>query len=309
MLENVKNKNLEKTESENTNSLNENTTPNLEGGVRTYASDIAEMMKKEKGSIIKIALAEQQRREEFKKANNPVATKNIIVIFLGIALIVSGIMIFVYSVMSRAKSPDVINLSQNLPALLFSENQSHIDMTELNRRELLNAINTQVNNKTLGAGTINNLFISYRFGQTQSQVPVTMFMQKLGINIPDSFFQNLEDSFMLGVFNQEQTNELFLILKVKDFNEAFLSMREWEASMLSEFVNFFNIDTSSYGRVIFSKDFETVTLFNKESRILKDSSGLILLSYTFLDPKTLLVTTKGDSLDEILKRINLQTLK
>ncbi len=309
MLENVKNKNLEKTESENTNSLNENTTPNLEGGVRTYASDIAEMMKKEKGSIIKIALAEQQRREEFKKANNPVATKNIIVIFLGIALIVSGIMIFVYSVMSRAKSPDVINLSQNLPALLFSENQSHIDMTELNRRELLNAINTQVNNKTLGAGTINNLFISYRFGQTQSQVPVTMFMQKLGINIPDSFFQNLEDSFMLGVFNQEQTNELFLILKVKDFNEAFLSMREWEASMLSEFVNFFNIDTSSYGRVIFSKDFETVTLFNKESRILKDSSGLILLSYTFLDPKTILVTTKGDSLDEILKRINLQTLK
>lgn len=309
MLENVKNKNLEKTESENTNSLNENTTPNLEGGVRTYASDIAEMMKKEKGSIIKIALAEQQRREEFKKANNPVATKNIIVIFLGIALIVSGIMIFVYSVMSRAKSPDVINLSQNLPALLFSENQSHIDMTELNRRELLNAINTQVNNKTLGAGTINNLFISYRFGQTQSQVPVTMFMHKLGINIPDSFFQNLEDSFMLGVFNQEQTNELFLILKVKDFNEAFLSMREWEASMLSEFVNFFNIDTSSYGRVIFSKDFETVTLFNKESRILKDSSGLILLSYTFLDPKTILVTTKGDSLDEILKRINLQTLK
>lgn len=286
-----------------------NTPKKTEGSIRTYASDIAEMMRKEKGSIIKIALAEQQRREMYKKQRDPTSTKNIIIIFLGIILILGGIMIFVFSIVNRAKPVDVTVFSSNLPTFLFTESQVHIDMTELNRSELINLIQLHQADDTLVKDTIKNIFISYSFNNAQTQVPFAVFLQKLGINIPTPMYSNLDSSFMLGVYGLDGPNELFTIFKVKDFNEAFLSMREWESSMLSELVRLYDIDTSSYGKVIFSKEFETEILYNKEARLLRDSSGKILLSYVFLDKETIMVTTEAGSLDEILKRINLKTLR
>lgn len=282
----------------------------IEPGLRTYASDIADLMRKEKGSIIKIALAEQKRRDEYKKENNPVATKNIIVMLVGIGLIVGGIMIFVRSIMNRAAPVNQItNLNPSLPSFIFAENQVHIDMTELNRTELINAIKTQVANDTQIPGTINNLFISYQYSGLLVQAPITVFLQKLGINTPDNLFQNFESNFMLGVYNEDGPNELFLIFKLKDFNEGFAAMRDFEPSMLSEFVRLFDIDTSAYGRDIFNANFTTETLFNREARVLRDPDGKALLSYVFLDPKTVMITTKGDSIEEVSKRISLQTLK
>lgn len=281
----------------------------IEPGLRTYSSDIADMMKREKGSIIKIALAEQKRRDEFKTKHNPTATKNVVVIMLGLILIVGGVMIFVYSVLNRAKPVDVTNFSPDLPSFIFTENQVHIDMTELNRTELVNSIQTQVANETLVPNTINNLFVSYKVGTAQTQVPSTVFLQKLGVNIPDTLFQNLQPNFMLGIYTNPGSNELFIIFKVKDFNDTFLAMREWEATMLSEMVRLFKIDTSPYGKTIFSREFVTSTLFNKEARVLKDSQDKVLLSYIFLDPKTVMITTAGVSVEEVIKRLNLQTIK
>ncbi len=282
---------------------------NVEGGVRTYATDIAEMMRREKGSIIKIALAEQKRRDESMRRKDPTSTKNVIVIMLGLVLIVGGIMIFVYSIISRSRPVPVTNVSPTLPSFIFTENQVQIDMTDMNRTELIDAINTQLANATLVPGTINNLYVSYRTSAGQTMVPATVFFQKLGVNIPDTLFQNLYPGLMLGVYNQTAGNDLFLILRVKDFNDAFLAMREWESSMLAELVRLFDIDTSAYGKTIFSKDFVTETLFNKEARLVKDDAGKVLLSYIFLDPKTIMITTKIDSVEEVTKRLNLQTLK
>lgn len=281
----------------------------LDGVVRTYATDIAEMMKKQKGSIIKIALAEQERRNESKRNSDPTATRNIIVMMLGFILIVGGIMIFIYSIVNRDKPVDVVTTNTVFPSLLFTENQVQIDMTNLNKTELFNAIKVQVANRTLVPETINNLYISYKTPSGQIQVPATVFMQKLGIGIPDNLFQNLAPQFMLGIYSMEPQNNEFLIFKVKDFDSTFLAMRDWETSMLSDLLRLFEINTSSEGKAIFSKDFETITLYNKEARVLKDSTDKILISYIFLDQKTVMITTQTDAVQEVLKRLNLQTIK
>lgn len=281
----------------------------IEGGVRTYATDIAETMRREKGSIIKIALAEQERRNEFKKKLDPTATKNIVVMMLGFVFIVGGIMIFIYSVINRNAPVDVTRTNVVFPSLLFTENQVQIDMTELNRTEFFRAIHAQVDNQTLIPETINNLYVSYKTSFGQTTVPSTLFLTKLGIEVPETFFQNLDPQFMLGVYSKQPVNNQFLIFKVKDFNETFLAMRDFETSMLSAFLKLFRIDTKTDGKDIFNKSFETVTLFNKEARVLKDSTGKTVLSYIFLDPKTIMITTQTDAVQEVLKRLNLQTLK
>lgn len=276
---------------------------------RTYASDIAETMRREKGSIIKIALAEQSRRDEYKKKRDPTSTKNMIVVMLGLILIVGGVMIFVYSYLNREKPVAVTNFNSPLPSFLFTENQVQIDATILNRTELLNAIENQVGNQDLEPGTINNLYLSYKSPSGQVQLPATTFFQKLGIDVRDVLFQNLFPSFMLGVYNQPENNKLFVILKVKDFNETFLAMREFEDTMLTNFLRLFRIDTSAYGKAIFSKAFETQTLFNKEARVLLDPAGKTILSYIFLDPSTVMITTSTEAVEEVIKRMNLQTVR
>jgi hypothetical protein len=280
-----------------------------DGEVRTYATDIGEMMKKQKGSVIKIALAEQKRRDEYKKKTDPTATRNIVVVMLGFVLIVGGIMIFIYTVMNRARPVEVTNFVPTLPSFIFTENQVQIDVTELNRTELIAAIRAQVNNMTLGAETINNLFVSYRGVSGQAQIPSTAFLQKLGVDIPDTLALNLYPEFSLGVYSLPEGNDLFMILRVKDFNEAFSAMREWESYMLTEMVRLYSIDTKDYGKEIFTKDFENETIYNKEARILKDKAGKAILSYIFLDTRTVMITTQTDSVGEVIKRINQQTIK
>jgi hypothetical protein len=282
----------------------------LAGAVRTYATDIAEMMRKEKGSIIKIALAEQTRREKFQKKKDPTSTKNVIVVMLGFILIVGGIMVFIYAIINQNKPVSVVNTNNGiLPSLFFTENQVQIDMSNLNKSELFNAIQLQVENKTLVLKTINNLFISYNTTSGQTQVPSTVFVQKLNLNVPDNLFQNLYSQFMLGIYAKEPKNNLFVVFKIKDFNDSFIAMRDWEGTMLSDLVRLFRIDTSSAGKNIFNKNFETVTLGNKEARVIKDSEGNVMLAYIFLNSKTIMITSDTDSVEEVVKRLNLQTLK
>jgi hypothetical protein len=281
----------------------------IEGNIRTYATDIAETMRREKGSIIKIALAEQQRRNEFKEKINPVATKNLIVMMLGFVLIVGGIMIFIYSIFNQTRTETVTRTNVVYPSLLFTENQVQIDISELNRAEFLRAIHTQTDNQTLIPETMNNIYVSYKTSFGQTSAPSTLFITKAGIEIPETLFQNLDSQFMLGVYSKPPTNNQFLIFKIKDFNETFLAMRDFETNMLSNMLRFFRIDTKKDGKDIFSKQFETATLFNKEARVLKNSDGKIILSYIFLDSKTIMITTDTIAVQEVLKRLNLQTLK
>lgn len=281
----------------------------IEPGLRTYASDIAEMMRREKGSIVKIALAEQQRRDDFQKRRDPTSTRNIVVMLLGIALIVGGVMIFVYSIIGRGKPIAVTNYSIDLPSFFFTESQVHIDMTDLNRTELIKAIQNEVSSDNLSINTIKNIFISYHFNDNLIQTPSIAFLQKLGIDIPENLFSNLESNFMTGVYRGENGGELFLVFHVKDFNQSFTAMREWEGTLLSEMVRLFAIDTSVYGKEIFNKNFVTTIVSNKEVRVLQSDTGETIFSYAFLDPKTLLISTKGDSLNEILKRITLQSIR
>ncbi|MEZ4103092.1 MAG: hypothetical protein R3B55_00785 [Candidatus Paceibacterota bacterium] len=69
-------------------------------GIRTYSADIADIMRREKGSVIKIALAEQEKEKLIKKKRSD-KYKNLIVILLGVVFIVSGVLIFIYTIINR----------------------------------------------------------------------------------------------------------------------------------------------------------------------------------------------------------------
>ena len=65
--------------------------------IRTYASDLAEVMRTKQGSVVKIALAEQARRDIDEANASPTSKKNIFLALGALILIAIGIGIFFLS--------------------------------------------------------------------------------------------------------------------------------------------------------------------------------------------------------------------
>ncbi len=277
-------------------------------GIRTYAADIADIMRKEKGSVIKIALAEQERRQAYKESKDPTSTKNLIVILLGVMFIVAGILIFVYTIMNR-EAPVPVVTPVGSPSLIYSENQTQTDMTNLTRGNLFSTINTTSKAAFAENETITNMIITNQTSVGRSIVSLNILFSKLGIKVPESVLNNLTGQFMLGVYKVEDEGNLFLIFKVRDFNQSFSAMKDWEVSMINDLVRLFQIDPKSFTGDIFFKEFQTSVVFNKEARSLYDDDGNLVFSYIYLDRNTVLMTDHSASVEEIVKRINSQSIR
>ena len=277
-------------------------------GIRTYSADIADIMRREKGSVIKIALAEQERRNAYKETKDPTSTRNLIVILLGVVFIVSGILIFVYTIINR-DAPISVSAPIGSPSLIYSENQTQTDITSMTRGNFFTAIHNTLKADFAENETITNMFITNQSSIGKSLISVNILFDKLGIRVPESLINSLTGQFMLGVYKVEDKGNLFLILKVKDFNQSFSARKDWEVSMVNDLVRLFKIDPKSFSGDIFLKEFKNSLTFNKESRNLYDENGALVLSYVYLDRNTILITNHSPSVEEIIKRINSQSIK
>lgn len=277
-------------------------------GIRTYAADIANIMREEKGSIIKIALAEQERRQNLKEKRDPTSTKNLIVILLGITFIVAGVLIFVYFIVNR-DNPVTVNTPVSGPSLIYSENQTQIDMSSLTRGNFFKAIHSNMDGGFAENGTITNLMITTPTSIGRAPVGIFPFFDKLGIKAPDAIKNLMSQVFMLGVYTDDGEGNLFLIFKVSDFNASFSAMKEWEVSLANDLVRLFRIDPQSFEGDIFLKEFKSDVVFNKQARNLYDDSGSLVLSYVYIDGNTIIITNDAESVEEVIKRINSQSIR
>ena len=277
-------------------------------GIRTYSADIADIMRREKGSVIKIALAEQERRQSYKETKDPTSTKNLIVILLGVVFIVSGILIFISTILNK-DTPVSIVAPIGSPSLIYSENQTQTDITSLTRGNFFSSIHSTAEASFAENETITNIFMTSQTSAGRSLISPGIFFSKLGVKVPESVTNTLTGQFMLGVYKIEDKGNLFMILKVKDFNQSFSAMKDWEVSMVNDLVRLFQIDPKSFAGDIFLKQFKNGVTFNKEARNLYDDNGVLVFSYVYLDRNTILLTGHTPSVEEIIKRINSQSIR
>ncbi|MDQ5952803.1 MAG: hypothetical protein QG551_31 [Patescibacteria group bacterium] len=288
--------------------LNSENTKKVGVGVRTYAADIAEIMRREKGSVIKIALAEQERRHENTEKHDPTSTKNLIVVFIGLIFIIGGILIFVYFLVNRntgvSIAPPVTSAS-----LVYSENQTQIDLSATTRGTLFTAIHSNLTGEFAENGTITNLLITTPTSVGRNPATIQSVFTKLGIKPPESILNLISPNFMLGVYEKDEVGNMFLIFRVSDFNQSFAAMKEWEVSFANDFVRLFRIDAKSFNGDIFTEEFKSDVIYNKQARNLFDKDGRLVISYIYIDSNTIIITTNTELVDEVIKRINSQSIK
>lgn len=255
--------------------------------LRTFKSDSSQYIKKEGISMVDVATAEAKKGFGSFVATGPnrsLFTKRNIIL-AGAVLILVGAGIASFTIFSKKeKVQPVISLPKPVLTADF-EREAALDT-------FLSVIKEPVKeNKLLYLAVIKE------DGQTKKLVTIKELFDGLGVNFPGEVPDIFEENFMLSVYNSHPS----LIFKIKSYEKAFILMMKWEENMASDLRDIFMIKDI----MAVSGSFTDKVIKNHDARILNDSQGIPIISYSFINKEYLAVSAGEDALEEIIRRFSL----
>ncbi len=294
--------------------------------LRTYERDIAETIRNKNESVMSINLAASAKknvdikegRAEAVQKTDQVAQKSLvflislILIFAGV-----GISIFVYFFYAKEDAPTVIVSN----GIISVDAKQELDVTGKDDATIL----TDIAHAFETPAQINGLtsFEIFEKVAAKKNISAERIIAIIAPKAPSSFGRSLDLEYIFG-FHKSETVEPFLFLKVDSYDNAFAGMLRWEADMANDLGKIFikepapvsmqapaivsdasstpNMSTTTIIIPTINAKFEDKIVRNKDTRVLKDSTGKIVLLYSFLDQKNLVITTNEKTFQEILSR-------
>ncbi|MES2436458.1 MAG: hypothetical protein V4519_00425 [Patescibacteria group bacterium] len=275
--------------------------------LRTYQSDVAEAVRKQGATVVKIAVAEKQ-----KEAVQPTYTdpkRNAFLLILSIILMIgSGMAVTVYTIIHVFLKAEVV--VPYTEELLFSTESTQSIVLQSNDQ-----IPDALQREGIQAGAALNTLVRLKFLTASTTIPSTdtvepsipingpRFAALVSARLPDSLIRTIQPLYSSGMYHEADGDKAYIVFKVNSYQTAFASMIQWEASMfddLNPYLSLFNSTTTTFG----GESFQDIDIRNKDVRILKDMNGTPLLMYSFSDQNTLVLTTDEDALKEIFSRLS-----
>lgn len=107
----------------------------------------------------------------------------------------------------------------------------------------------------------------------------------------------------------KEGTDIFILLNIPEGKDVFTAMKTWENKMFSDLHDILGIPLSLDTGYLLTKNFEDAIVQNKNSRILRDGSGKIVLMYVYIDNDTLVITNTEEGAKEIIFRVNSSKVK
>ncbi len=281
--------------------------------LKTFRNDVAETVQKEHVSVVKMALAENSKREEANKldlASSPVSSKNLSLIIGSVVLVVIALGTLGYFYFKSNTPPPSVPAQPIQTDLIFSESTKIIATKDFSSKNLETVINS-IRDVQLPLGSIQKIQI----GEV-NQITTSKFFETLHTRMPPDLARSIDEKFLLGMHAFTE-NEPFLILSINNHDAAYAGMLAWEKDLKDD-IGFLFIKpkpvpteaaTTTESFINPPKlAFQDKVIENKDTRVLISGDGEILLFYTFVDKDTLVLTTNSYTLKEIIIRFNKQKL-
>ena len=282
--------------------------------LRTYKDDLAQVMSEQNTSVVSAATAENEKRlKKTSKKNTPEQKKRlkkIGIIILSTTLIVlgAGSVLYFYG----KSDSGVVTPEAKISSIIFAEEEKEFDITDLSRRQILNELSTLNNESRVTLGSIENIFITESFIdseglQKRSLVDAEDFLNAINTDAPASFLRSLNPRFMVGV-HVFDGNQPFIILQTSFYENAFAGMLKWERYIKDDLAPLFGpIDVTPIVRTDDSSKINTLTfgdivIKNQDTRVLRNEDGDIVLLYSFIDKNTIVITTNQHTFEEVFIR-------
>jgi len=277
--------------------------------IRTYNSDMVDAIRINEISVIKIALAEKEKREQealYKKAEGT-NTSKIFLVIGGIILIAVAI-IGSYFLIQKKKGIEIPKITTNdIETFILYNSKSYIDITNItNVSDLSDIIKQEQQNDS---GLIKALFLTKKINNVSEILTSKDFLSLIKTTAPGALTRSLSDKYLLGKYsNQNAVNEqdksaMFLVLETTDYNQAYASMLDWEKTMLKDLFILFDISIPESSNELFEKSWKDIIINNKDARALYGENGEEILYYVFVNKNNFVITNSVEALKEVITRL------
>ncbi|KKU26554.1 MAG: hypothetical protein UX39_C0008G0017 [Candidatus Magasanikbacteria bacterium GW2011_GWA2_46_17] len=278
--------------------------------LRTYQSDVEEMLKHGEGSLATIAIAENDKRIRaglsVEEPEKPVHTKLIIVISLSLIVLGAGTLAFLF--LFRNIERDPVPLTEETPAIIVTDIEKDFDIKGLSRDRLLETFTDEQGQNESTLSSVVGFRLLEGKGETAEPVTASTFLKKLQTQAPDSLVRSFAPNFLFGL-HILNVNHPFLIFKTGYYQNVYAGMLAWENTIIDDLGPLFikpevAVEAETSDQVLGrGKNFEDIVIKNRDTRALRNQSGKIVFLYSFPDKNTLIITTNADTLEKVATRL------
>lgn len=262
--------------------------------LRTYQSDIQDAIKQKQGSVLKIAVAEEERRTKEEISGTLRAPKNKSLFILSfIFLILTGLIVGSFFYFKKDKTPFTPPLSLEEYTTIKTDSVREIEITSLDAVSFLNSLESEWKGIQDPKDAIVRILLTQKNSQGQKVVvtPSELF-SFLETRTTPALLRSFTESLLLGVTVSEKNN-IFLLIKSNSYPNSFSGMLSWERALFDDMKTFFSIPAESVTNISLFKD---KVVKNQDTRVLVDDTGKTVLLYTFLgEGQDLLLITNDES--------------
>lgn len=267
-------------------------------GVHTLNQDIShEAEAGTPGTIKAIIDAAEGKEEEKEKTTIHYSVNQLYMIFGFIALILSAGLLYYFIFFIAKEKTTVTPFAQSVKSLFVVDKSESIELSGLTKTKIIKAMHDVSEKAVLPEGQVE----SFTLNLNKQKISLNNFLSLIEANLVLPTGNVFSQDFMFGVYNSSGNNP-FIILQVKNMNDAFPAMRSWEHKMLYDLGGVFGYELSPETQYLLTKDFEDVIVQNKNARILYDEFGSPALMYVYLDDTTILITDFPSVASEVIER-------
>lgn len=286
--------------------------------VHTLKDDLQEIVRDKKISVVHAAALEADKKRE-RPATIETARPSgrvrgmlfsiVILVLLGCAAL--GAVWYIQT------SRTAIQTDTQLPSLLFSEQTFSFSLSgptpkreSPSPREIKARIAANKGSAGLTLGAIARVVPTLTIqnpDDTTSDRPATVseFFSAIGAGAPDELVRALSDNFFFGIHTVDKNAAVF-VFEVTSYEHAFAGMLSWEQGIdtgLSPIVGIAPSTITTASGSTTPNGFIDLVMRNYDVRALRDSTGNVVLYYSFPTRNLLIIAESPYSFAEILARL------
>lgn len=276
--------------------------------LRTYSSDMAEAVRTNEVSVIKIALAEKEKREQealYRKSEGSSFSKIFFVIG-GIIFILAAIVGSYFLIQKKKEQMIPEPTINNIESFISYDSKILIDTTNIKD---VNELSDVVKKESVGTGLMQALFFTEKTDTSTNTITTKDFFSLIKANTPETLIRSLSDEYLFAKYVEEDENGYVLIFQTKDYSTAYASMLAWEKTLLKDLYILFDLNINIENNSIFEKQWKDVVINNKDARVLYGENGEELLYYVFVNKNHFIITNNIEAMKESVTRLLIKDAK
>lgn len=282
--------------------------------VRTYMSDMADTVRANEISVIKVALAEQNKhaREDLYRKAEGTPVNKIFWVIGGMILIAGAVYGSSFLFKEKTKNSTFAPTPKTETIISYDETSNIILKDTDNIVEKINIAKKKKGDELNRSGMLKFIVLEKEMGQIKERVGVTELFSRLKFSGPSSLVRSLSDSYMIGTYRKNEENfspKLFMVFQSKDYEFTYAGMLEWEKTMASDLYDLFEPKTTDTKSKIKERVWKDLIINNKDSRVLFNEDNKPILYYIFTDKNNLIIADNQETIKEIISKLILENMK